>query len=159
MEVKFWKHTSELWFGWLILLVSLFFGVIFGIILTITNGPDCLFVVFVCLTLILVMIINLFTDKKLLSKVIYCENGIKIIRLKKQIDYISWDDIIEVEETIRAYNLNWLCFVTKDKKINVSLTKKMYDTIMLICPYNRIKTAVNNLDSFKCFHKKDNIIK
>lgn len=154
MEVKFWKHGIEL-FGYLSFILIVLLGDILCIIFVLLNEISTLsIVIFSAILLFLLLIV--FFNKNVLSKVIISEIGIKLMWFKKEILFINWEDIIEVKSAVQSFCTNYLTFVTKDNTIRFDLTKKMYDTIMAVCPIPNIKVRINELDAFKFLHKNDN---
>ena len=107
------------------------------------------------LLLIIIMIYVYFIDKRMLSKVIYSDQGIEWKWLKKRISYIKWDEIDEVKSIPHGRTVYNLSFVANKNHIDVGLTKKMYDVIMLICPEPNIKFQIKNLKEFEHLHKSD----
>lgn len=109
-----------------------------------------------CIMLILCFYI-LFGQKRTLTKVKFTNDTIFIKRLNKLLFSIDWSDISEVNaNTLYApfiWNAQYLTFIAGNKRINLVLTKKMYKTIMLLCPYSSIKNEINNIEYFKWLHK------
>ncbi len=160
MKIKFWKHTTELWLAWMSLFIASLAVLIAGIILTIVKNIAFASLILLGFISIIYLTINIFfIEKKFTSRVIFSEKGIEVTHFKKSITFIAWNDIVRIKEITRVNAINWLSFVSSNNQIDISLTKKIYNTIMLICPINSIKFAINNINSYKCFHKKDNIIK
>lgn len=99
-----------------------------------------------------VIIITIFVIKRLLSKVSFSDEGIKITRFRKVCNFFRWDEIIKVEEIPRSHVLSWLSFVSENEHIDVELNARMYKTIMSICPNQNVKNMINQIECFKCFH-------
>lgn len=129
--------------------------IIIGIILSIIRSSGYSGMIFCGLIPLLAMICILTFNKGLLSKIIYSENGIIWKRFKKNIMFISWEEITEIKNTPISMYSSYLSFISNNKQIDVELTKKMYDAIMFICPPN-IKLQINDLEAFKCFHRNKN---
>lgn len=120
MEVKFLKHKVE----FLIMLIIMPFVSIFLISMSFidfTNmWPSCA----VGIIALLILLYAIFIDKKFSSNVIFSEEGIEYKSFKKSILFIAWDDITEIKRTPRSAYSEWITFVARDKKIDVSITKK-----------------------------------
>ena len=151
MTYKFWKHNLELIFFFFMIIISFVCTIIF-VILTIINDfhwlafVTFLIVFFACLSMLLF-------EKRLLIKVEFNENGIKLLRLKKETKFVKWDEIIEIKETIRSRTLSWLTFVTDNGNIDIEVfSKKMYDAIISACTNPNIRMMINNLECFKVYH-------
>ncbi len=153
MKVKFWKHTKEFHFYITIIIVSLIVP-IWEIIDIIKNNSFPVFIIFYSLYLFVTFIYMLFIDKRITSKVVFSMEGIEVKYFKKQIVYIRWEDILEAKETVRNVRFSWLSFVTENNQINIDLTKKIYNIIMLMCPREDIKRNINNIEYFKWYHRK-----
>ena len=154
MEVKFWKHES-LFYGSLFCVGLTFIGVISFIIITIMNKTLWIGLLFF-LCLFILSILQLFLDKKTLSKIFVTNDGIKELWLNKELCFIKWEDIIDVEDTTYAWGGRYLSFTTANCTLHIGLTQKKYDTIMAICPIPNLKVRINEIEYFKCFHKNDN---
>ncbi|HJD05862.1 MAG TPA: hypothetical protein IAB72_03180 [Candidatus Onthoplasma faecipullorum] len=78
-------------------------------------------------------------------------------RLNKLLFSVDWTEITDVNANT-PYNRysKYLTFIAGDKRIDLVLTKKMYNSIMAICPYQIIKNEINRLEQFKWFHKNEN---
>ena len=70
-------------------------------------------------------------------------------------EYLSiyWEDIVEINAYIYNLSAKYLSLVTKNARIDFHPSKKMYDTIMKVCPYESFKTRINNFEEFKWFHR------
>lgn len=151
MKAKFWENTYALYFIFCMLFLSITL-IIIGIIFTIkyiSLWP----IILVGLIILFSCLYAMFFKKKLLSQIILTNEGLECIMLKKQTLYIKWEEIINVKETPYSFTSSYLTFITYDKSIDIVLTKKIYNTIMEICPNQNLKALINNLESFKWFHK------
>lgn len=128
---------------------------IFGIIMTIKYSYWILLLMG-CFLLILCFVI-LFGDKRALTKVKFTNDTIFVKRLNKLLFSVDWTEITDVNANT-PYNRysKYLTFVAGDKRIDLVLIKKMYNSIMAICPYQIIKNEINKLEQFKWFHKNEN---
>ena len=155
MKISFWRFKGDLIRTPIcLLIISILLsvtGVVFirdydktaGIILICGN----LFIILLVATIILFV-------KKYLSKITFSNNGFEITRFKKSLISYNWSDITNVKTTPYAKGHgSYLCFVIGDNKVDIQLTKKMYDAIMILCPYAGIKTMINNIGQFYYFHK------
>ncbi len=154
MKVVFWKHHTELfWGGTIIIFLALSFFII-GLIFTILNMnyfPILLVGIILC-----ILALNMFfCEKRTLSKVIYSEEGIEWKWLNKSIDYIKWSEITDVKAISHGATVYNLSFIARDRHIDVGLTKKMYNAIMIVCPEPNIKFQIKSLREFKHLHKND----
>ena len=152
MKITFWKHKYELFIGAILLAIISLLFIIIGIVLIIQNHYIWPILVLGIINLILILYL-LFFQKRILSKVIFSNEGIEWIWLKKRILFISWNNITDIKSSPRGRGAEDLSLISYDNKIDVSLTKKMYDAIMILCPNQNIKNQINNIDSFKWFHK------
>ena len=148
MKVKFLKHKEELIAICFLAMLSLCF-IIIGIISFANLGA--LFII--GSIFLIVPFYLLFIDKRPSSIVIYSEEGIEWKSFKKSVEFIRWDEITEITNTSRG-KFYWLTFISKEKRIDVSLTKKMYKVIMILCPYQNLKVRLDNIECFKWFHEK-----
>ena len=67
---------------------------------------------------------------------------------------MKWSDIIDVKgypySNKGAY---YMSFISKNDQIEFEPTKKMYDTIIELCPSPNLKYEINNIEYFKGFHR------
>lgn len=129
MKIEFWKHQIQLFWGGtisIIISISLFVA---GLTLTILD--KIYFPILLSgLLLVIIMIYVYFIDKRMLSKIIYSDQGIEWKWLKKRISYIKWDEIDEVKSISHGRTVYNLSFVANKNHIDVGLTKKC---MMLLC--------------------------
>ena len=151
MKVKFWKHKFELFVGGSVSIILSFATTIVGIIFTIKLSLWPILVAGIIVSISTAYV--LFFQKRILSKIVFSVEGIEWYWLNNKILNISWHDVTNVKATPRARGVEDLSFVAGDKQIDVSLTKKMYNTIMILCPQPNIKFMINNIDCFKCYHR------
>lgn len=149
--MRFWKHLPLIIYLVPVVLIFSISLIIAGIVNYETLG---LLIIFGAIILILFIGLMLI-DKRILSKVIISEKGISWIWLNKKIIYFNWDEISDIKLTPYSRTSSYLTFVIMEKQINVDLTKKMYNAIMNFCPIPNIKMLINNIEKFKCFHRKD----
>lgn len=152
-KIKFWKHKAELFIGGTLTITFSFALSLAGLILTLINTSFWPMLAVGLLCLVLTFLV-LFGGKRVLSKVIFSDEGIEWQWLNKTIASMSWLDITDVKSTPHGRGAEDLTFVAGNLQIDVGLTKKMYDAIMLICPIPNIKTTINNMNCFKWFHRK-----
>lgn len=151
MKLEFWGFSFQLFGIIFSLIISFIFTLTFGI-LAIFNNSMWIGSIF-GLILFIVCLLIFFGDKKYLTKIKLSEEGIICKWRNKQIASIKWENIIEVSETPRSFVLSWLTLTTKTQKINIELTKNIYNTIIEICPNPNLKVMINELNGFKGFHK------
>lgn len=129
-----------------------------GIVMTINFSFCWPILLLGCVMLILSFYI-LFGQKRTLTKVKFTNDTIFIKRLNKLIFSINWSDISDVNANTSyapyIWNAQYLTFISENKRIDLVLTKKMYKTIMLVCPYLSIKNEINKIEFFKWLHRKD----
>lgn len=151
MKVTFWKHKLELLVGGLLASLLSLALLLAGVIQTILE-PYFWPMILVGVVCVGVTVIAFVQEKRLLSKVTYSEEGIECNWCKTQVASIKWADVTDVVATAHERGTEDLSFVAKDTQIDVSLTKKMYDTIIEVCPNEDIKTKLNGIECFKKFH-------
>ncbi len=151
MEYKFWKHAPLILIAIPVLYIS---SVIFLIVGSIYFNELWLMIVIGLFILILGFFL-IFFDKKYLSKISYTEEGVAWTWLNRNIIFFKWDEITDVKATSYSWTSSYLTFVIGEQQINIDLTKKMYNTIMDICPNPNIKMMINNIYCFRGYHRKD----
>lgn len=155
MKKEFWVHEMSILFYWPLMITISSILIIVGIIMTI-KFTFCWPILISGIFILILCLYAIFIKKEPLSKVEFSEDSIILKRFNKKIEIINWSDITEVK-TISyspfARNANYLSFVSGNKHIEIVLTKKKYQTIMILCPNQNIKNQINNIDSFKWFHK------
>ncbi len=148
MKVEFWKNRTELIIFSILLVLS------FILILIGTMSFATLFPFFICGSLLgISCIITLFFYKAPLTKIFLSNDGIECKWFKHKITLISWEEIFEVKENQRSFALSYLRLIAKNKQIDIDLTKKIYKTIIILCPYEHIKTEINIIPYFKYLHE------
>ncbi len=154
MKTRFWKHEFEILFVY-----PLFFAISFAIFLagTILMFSSISFLPLMLVGLIFLILItcSILFNKRLLSKVIYSKEYIKQERLKKEIKRIYWNEIIDIDSIPVGRGHFYLSFVSNQQQISVELTKKMYKTILQLCPNINIVTKIKQMNEFKWLHKED----
>ncbi len=149
MKVKFLKHKFE----FIVLIFALIIALSFIGLAFIRLYDLWLMSVFGFVALCFILY-ELFIDKRISSMVIYSEQGIECKSFKKIITYFKWEEITEIIDTTRGRSFHWLTFIAKDKRIDVELTQKMYNVIMILCPYQNLKRRIDDMECFKWFHRK-----
>lgn len=145
MKVTFWKHKFQLVIFLTVFMPMVLALFIAGLVMTILDAENFWPLFLAGIVILLIFIFAVFEEKRMPSKVIFSEVGIVWIFLKKTITYIEWTEITEITTKIRGRGVRDLSFIAGDKRIDVSLTKKMYDVIMLICPEPNIKMDIKEL--------------
>ncbi len=147
---EFWAHKNELFIGLFFMFLSLSI-LLYGIIQTtkvieywpiIPSGVFC----------IVLTILSLLWKKRVLAKVAFSKEGVESNWLGKKISYIGWFDIIDIKAIPHGTGPRNLCLIATNEKIEVTLSQKMYDTIMQVCPNPLVKIMINDLECFKYFH-------
>lgn len=148
MKVSFWKNRTELIF--MMCLIAL--GIIFTLIGVIKF--TALYQFFICgIILLIPCLMFLLFCRSPLTKLILSEEGLECKWFKQISVTIRWNEIIDVGRKQRSMALSYLSLVTNDKQVDIDLTKKMYDTIMILCPYENIKSKINSIQYFKYLHE------
>lgn len=141
--MKFWKD------GWFDVIGVLIFSLaslalaVAGLV-TYLETDTCYMLVVGCVMFIVCTLA--FLTK--LFKVILTDEGIELRYGKKQLAYINWFDITRVDATIVSRTW-YLSFFSDEKHIDVSLSRKLYQTIMDICPSVFVKMALDNLSALQ----------
>ncbi len=154
MKVVFWKHRTELFVGGTLIAFLALSIFIIGLVFTILNinfFPILLTGIILCIFGAYMF----FVDKRILSKVIYSEDGIEWQWFNKIIDNIKWSEITEIKSVCHGITIYNLSFIAGDQHIDVGLSKKMYNAIMIICPDANIKFQIKSLKEFEHLHKND----
>ncbi len=152
MKVEFWKHQSEILIAWPFFIVCSLVLIILGIILMITQSIGYFGMSLSGIIIFLPSVIYIFVNPKVLSKVEYSETGIVWKRFKKIILSMNWSDINSIRRVpVSPYMIN-LAFVSNNDEIVVEMTKKMCKTIMILCPEPFVKTQINEIEEYKCYH-------
>lgn len=150
MKVKFLKHKISLLYVVIICSIASIISICVGFI----QFPKLLFICFVGVALLVFLFYDIFINRNISSSVIFSEVGIEWKSFKKTVVSIRWDEITEIVDTIRGRGFRWLTFIAKDKRIDVELTQKMYNVIMILCPYQNLKRRIDDMECFKWFHRK-----
>ena len=154
MKKEFWAHQFIVFFVAPLFMILSIICLIFGIVMTAIKGLDFSPLIFIGVFLISLCIYAIFFDKKTLCKVIFSEEEIILKRLNKIITIMKWSDIIEVKGCLYGNRGNaYISFISNNKQIDFVPTKKMYDTIIELCPSPNLKYEINNIEYFKGFHR------
>lgn len=145
MKVTFWKHKFQL-----VVFLTVFMPIVLalfiaGLVMIILDVENFWPLFLAGIVSLLGSIFMLFEEKRMPSKVIFSEVGIVWLFLRKTVTYIEWTEITEITTKIRGRGVRDLSFIAGDKRIDVTLTKKMYDAIMIICPEPNIKMDIKEL--------------
>lgn len=150
MKISFWRFKAGMVAGIFFTIIS--FSLIIPGIIFIKETNEMILLMGVILSSL--SIYGLFCGKKFLSKIIFSNDGFEVTWLKKSVIKCDWADITEVKAIPCGRATSYLAFVVGNNQIEMGLNKKMYDTIMLLCPYTGIKTRIDNLPQFKWFHRE-----
>lgn len=154
MRIKFWKNKYALCIFLPFFTLASAILIITGICLMIFKSPGYGGMIIGGVFPLTIIIFCVIFDSRLSSKVIYSDEGIEWERFKKKILFLKWEEITEVKTTPISMYSCYLSFVSDKGQIDVELTKKMYDAIMYICPEPNIKMQINELQSYKWYHRK-----
>ncbi len=154
MKKGFWTHQLELLFFWSLSTILSLSCLIVGIVMTTIDQSVYWPIIVIGVYSTLICIYAIFFDKKTLCKVIFSEEEIILKRLNKIITIMKWSDIIEVKGCLYGNRGNaYISFISNNKQIDFVPTKKMYDTIIELCPSPNLKYEINNIEYFKGFHR------
>jgi energy-converting hydrogenase Eha subunit C len=153
MKQQFWIHQYEILFFWPLMGILSFACLIIGIVMTTKASlywPILAFGTFFSIF----CICTIFFQKKLLCKITFSNEEITIKRLGKNITIMKWSEVTRVEGHLYGSNGGrYMSFISQNEKIDVIPTQKMYNAIILLCPYSNIKNQINNIECFKWFHR------
>lgn len=152
MKVTFWKHQIELFLGWLVIIILSVILIITGTIFTVKEASVYWSILFSGIICLIPSIYVLFFQKKVLSKVTFSNKRIEVIWFKKEITFLYWSDVIEVRATSHGRGHCYLSFISRDQQIDIDPTKKIFKTIMILCPIN-IQVMIKNIERFKNYLK------
>lgn len=156
LKITFWKHKLEIYVYFTFFLpvsLGLFLA---GLILTIQDAENFWPLLVLGIFILFCIIIIFFDEKRIVAKVIFSDDGIEWRWFKKTILFIDWTEITDITTRFRGRGNYDLSFIANDKRIDVWLTKKIYNTIIIICPEPNVKMQINNLKEFEWCHNKDN---
>ena len=122
MQNTFWKHNRELKYYLFMFFLNLIFAIIFLVLYFVIDLywlPFLFFGIFSIISLCLI-----FLNKRMLIKISFSVDGIKLTRFKKDILFIQWDKIIDVKITVRSRAFCWLTFVTDNGNIDIEVFSK-----------------------------------
>ena len=156
LKITFWKHKLEIYVYFTLFLpvsLGLFLA---ALILTIQDAENFWPLLVLGIFILFCIIIIFFDEKRIMAKVIFSDDGIEWIWFKKTVLFIKWTEITDITTRFRGRGNYDLSFIANDKRIDVWLTKKIYNTIMIICPEPNVKMQINNLKEFEWCHNKDN---
>lgn len=147
MKVKFWKETGQLFIAipvFSICCIGLIIaGIISSIIPLIVIGTIFMFVT-ICF---------LFFPNYALTTITLSNKGIEIKWFNKQINFIHWNEIIEVKSIPRGLG-SVLAFFSNNNQIVIDPTKKIYKAIMNLCTNQSVKNQMENDTHLEWFRKK-----
>lgn len=150
MKKEFWKNWSELIVYLILVFICAILVLTFSILFI--NNADVLYGIIFSAIMLIIGIACIFLQKRILTKIIFSNQGIEIKRFGKQIGFINWETLTDIQYVIHG-RIGYLSFIVKDSQLEVALTKKIYNAIMAICPYPNIKAHLNNMEELKSFHK------
>ena len=152
MEIVIWKHKIKYVVVWGYNCLTFLVSVILALISIYNVNLGLLAISF--FIFFIIGICWLFLDKNILSKLTFSEQGIRWSRFNKEIMYMKWKDITDVQQTYMGPTTFYLTFVSNDKQINMDIfSKKMYKEILNICPNENIKLRIKNLDFLRNYNK------
>ena len=153
--MAFFNHISEIVMFLVILPIIAIVFFVAGVVLSLQANNVGFVPIGMGFAVIILIIIELFINKNTLSKISFDYDGISVSWLKQRRTYIRWNEIKFINEISRSKTFSWLSFVTKEKQINIELTKNIYNAIMHFCPIQSIKNKINSIECFKWFHRNN----
>lgn len=154
MKQEFWMYQYEILFFWPFIWVISLACLLTGIVMTLKSPMYWPILVFGAFCLIFCICI-IFFQKKLLCKVVFSNEGITIKRLGKILTTMQWIEVLHIEGHLYGSNGGrYMSFISQSERIDVVPTKKMYNTIMLMCPNSKIKKELESIECIKCFHRE-----
>lgn len=149
MKVKFWRYNIELFVFWPILTIFSLALLTYGLILSIQQNLYSILLITIGFIFLIIVLYNLFFNKRVLSKIHFSESLIKITWLKNKLYEFSWQEITDVTTTLCGKGSRYFTLMFKNTKINMIPSKKMLKTIITLCPSENIKNKVVTL--FDCY--------
>ncbi len=137
--MKFWKDGWSHVIGvFIVTLMPLTLAVV-GLVTYLESG---VFYMLVAGCVMFIVCVLVFLTK--LSKVIITDEGVEIKYGKKQLAYINWFDVTKVDAAMIPRTW-YLIFFSDEKRIEVALSPKLYQTIMDLCPSLFVRTQLDSL--------------
>jgi hypothetical protein len=103
--------------------------------------------------ILMICIAALIEKKRIFSTVTFSNEGVEWRLFKKQVLFIKWEEIADVKQTHYGM-IHQVALFRGQEKIEMEVLRKMYNTIMTICPMPDVKIKINELPCLKFFHKK-----
>ena len=154
MKKEFWKDqfgTLFLWTFFTLISIALFaVGIVMSVIEIKTYWP----ILVSGMILLFICVYGIFFRKSTLSKIVFSEKEICIKRFNQISTIIKWSEVVQIKGFYYGRSATYMTFISHNNKIECIPTKKMYDYIISICPYERLVSQIENLEQFQYFLKK-----
>ena len=151
MKYEFWAYGGInilLWPTYFISCAGIF---IFAIVM---NDKTSIYPVIIGFIFIILGLLVIFLNPKILTKIVFTTKGVALKRYNKIIVNIDWENVIEIYEVCYA-RANKIAYIkSNDAQIEIFPTRKIYNAIMDVCPYESFKHIFNELEAFKWYHRK-----
>ena len=152
MVFEFWRSRSEIMFFWPSIIIFSFTFIISGLVLMIINNIGFAGMIIAGTIPLILSLILFISDKKFFSKIAISKEGITWKKFRKKILFISWDGIIKIKTISISPAAKHLALISDKGKIEFEVTKKIYNTIMILCSNANVKMHINNLKEFEYLH-------
>lgn len=151
MKAVFWKKGFIFLVVCFMMLLFPLTLIIAGIITTIRDGQFNIMIVvgIGCLA----MCIRLLLYKDTFTKIILSDTGIELKYGKKQLAFIEWLNITDVDTKFSS-KLTYLVFMEGDTKIECVAGMELFNTIMDICPNRYIKNRIEDLPALEFYKNR-----
>ena len=148
---EFWAYGGVNIITWPTYFATSIGIIIFGV--SINNDASIYFII-IAVVITIILILSILLHPKVLDKIILTSKSITLTKFNKIISTINWEDVIEIYEVclVRANKIAYI--KSKDAQIEIFPTKKIYNAIMDVCPYESFKHIFNELEAFKWYHRK-----
>ena len=154
MKTVFFKEVLPLIF--MLIIILLFWFVIFAIAfprVSINNVNQLhLIIAAIAIPLICIVVLLIF-PKNFLSKIVVSKEGIEWRLYKKRISFITWDEVTDVREKTVGRGNTHIVFYRGSDKIQMEISRKLYNAIMELCENQGVKSRLRNLNRNKIYQK------
>lgn len=118
------------------------------------NNEASIYPIMVGVILDIIYILIILFHPKVLAKIVFTPESVTIKRFGKILITIKWEDVIEIDE-FRLARADKIAYIeSANAKIEIFPTRKAYNAIMDVCPYESFKHIFNELEAFKWYHRK-----
>ncbi len=149
-KYEFWLCGMENLIVWPLCFISCIGIIIFGIVI---NNEASIYPILFGSFFIVYSICVILINQKILSKLILTSKGISLKRFDKILVNIDWNEVNNIDEICIAKGSKIITIQSSTSKINISPTKKIYNALIDICPYQSFKNIINNLEVCKWYQR------